>query len=188
MTRDRSLWTLVAAAVATYPALALLGLVTILVPCGVTLSVEALALASGSALSGAATMAVFVAGTTPLFALLGYAARRAATAWRGRLAVATGLVVLGMGLYTLNGGLTLAGSPLAARHLAQTLGFSAPPAVADPSVVSVTAGRQQVIVTAPAAPHRLDSLGDAGGRHAGRPRPKRRRWRPRPDRQGPGNT
>lgn len=59
---------------------ALLGAATVLIPCGVTLSVEALALASGSALSGAAIMAVFVLGTSPLFALLGYAARRVATA------------------------------------------------------------------------------------------------------------
>lgn len=28
-------------------------------------------------------MAVFVLGTSPLFAVLGYAARKAATAWRG---------------------------------------------------------------------------------------------------------
>jgi sulfite exporter TauE/SafE len=128
---------------------AVLGFATVVIPCGVTLSVEALALASGSAVSGAAIMAVFALGTSPLFAVLGYAARRAATAWRGRLAVATGLVVLAMGAYTLNGGLTLAGSPLAARNLPQTLGLVAPPAVADPSVVFVGAdGRQEVIVTA----------------------------------------
>ena len=42
---------------------ALLGVATILLPCGVTLSVEALALASGSPWQGAAIMAVFVAGT-----------------------------------------------------------------------------------------------------------------------------
>ena len=35
--------------------------------------------------------------------------------------------VLGMGLYTFNGGLTLADSPFAARNLTQTLGFSAGP-------------------------------------------------------------
>lgn len=125
---------------------AVLGFVTILVPCGVTLSVEALALTSGSAWAGAAVMAVFVIGTSPLFAALGYAARRAATAWRGRLAVATGLVVLGMGVYTLNGGLTLADSPLAFANLPQTLGFQAPPAVAD--TVTTTAGRQTAVVTA----------------------------------------
>ena len=128
---------------------AVLGFFTILVPCGITLSVEALALASGSAAHGAAIMAVFVIGTSPLFAILGYTARRAATAWRGRLAIATGLVVLGMGLYTFNGGLTLADSPLAARNLPQTMGLTAGPAVADPSVVHVAGdGRQEVIVTA----------------------------------------
>jgi sulfite exporter TauE/SafE len=124
----------------------LLGLATVLIPCGVTLSVEALALASGSALKGAATMAVFVVGTAPLFALLGYLARKAATAWRGRLAVVTGLVVLVMGLFTLNGGLELAGSPLAASRVAQTVGITeAPP---DTTVASVVDGQQTVVVTA----------------------------------------
>jgi len=56
-------------------------------------------------------MAVFIIGTSPLFAALGYAARKAATAWKGRLATATGLVVLGMGVYTLNGGLTSSTRP-----------------------------------------------------------------------------
>lgn len=127
---------------------ALLGLVTILIPCGVTLSVEALALTSGSALDGAATMAVFVIGTSPLFAVLGYAARKAATAWRGRLAILTGLAVIVLGLYTLNGGLELAGSPLAASHLPQTMGVARSPQPQDPAAVSTVDGRQVVTITA----------------------------------------
>lgn len=131
----------------------LLGVVSVLIPCGVTLSVEALALTSGSPLAGAAIMAVFVIGTAPLFALLGYAARKAATAWRGRLAVLTGLVVLSMGLYTLNGGLELAGAPLAASRLVEAAGFGPAPvteaaAPADPAPVSSANGRQTVVVTA----------------------------------------
>lgn len=123
---------------------ALLGFATVLIPCGVTLSVEALALASGSALSGAAIMAVFVVGTAPLFAALGYAARKAATVWRGRLGLVTGLVVLAMGVFTLNGGLELAGSPLAVSRL-----VSKPaPAAADPATVSVVDGKQVVVITA----------------------------------------
>lgn len=125
---------------------AVLGLATVLIPCGVTLSVEALALTSGSALAGAATMAVFVLGTGPLFAILGYAARKAATAWRGRLAVVTGLVVLAMGLYTLNGGLELAGSPLAASRIAQTVGAGEAPA--DTTSASTVEGQQTVVITA----------------------------------------
>ncbi|OZM76557.1 sulfite exporter TauE/SafE family protein [Pseudonocardia sp. MH-G8] len=126
---------------------ALLGVVTVLIPCGVTLSVQALALASGSAASGAAIMAVFVLGTAPLFALLGYAARRAATAWRGRLSLVTGLVVVAMGLYTLNGGLELAGSPLAASRIAQALGPQAT-APATVAVESTQDGRQEVLINA----------------------------------------
>jgi sulfite exporter TauE/SafE len=124
----------------------LLGVATVLLPCGVTLSVEALALASGSPWQGAAIMAVFVVGTSPMFAILGYAARRAATAWRGRLAAATGIAVVAMGLFTLNGGLELAGSPLAASRILETM--SGTPAAADTTVVTVTGGKQEVVVTA----------------------------------------
>ncbi len=135
---------------------ALLGLATVLIPCGVTLSVEALALTTGSALAGAATMAVFVLGTTPLFALLGYAARKAATAWRGRLAVLTGLVVVALGLYTLNGGLELAGSPVAASRIPQTVGLvKAPP---DTSTVATQDGQQVVVITATTGSYSPDNV------------------------------
>lgn len=129
---------------------AMLGFASVLLPCGVTLSVQALALASGSPWAGAAIMAVFVAGTAPLFALLGYAARRAATAWRGRLAIATGLVVLAMGFYTLNGGLELAGSPMAATRVIQALSSSetAGPAATAASAVTRNATGQQVVIVA----------------------------------------
>lgn len=124
----------------------LLGLASIFIPCGVTLSVEALALTSGSALAGAATMAVFVLGTSPLFAVLGYAVRKAATAWRGRLAAATGLALLVMGLLTFNGGLELAGSPLAASRVVAALGR--PSASDPPATASITGGHQTVRITA----------------------------------------
>lgn len=139
LVRDRSRSQAVAAP-------ALLGVATVLIPCGVTLSVEALALTSGSALAGAATMAVFVVGTAPLFAVLGYLARKAATAWQGRLAAVTGIVVLGMGLVTLNGGLELAGSPLAASRVAQAVGVT--DTAPDTTAASVEDGRQTVEITA----------------------------------------
>lgn len=125
---------------------AVLGFASVLIPCGVTLSVMTLAMTSGSTWAGAATMAVFVAGTAPLFAVIGYAANKAATAWKGRLAAATGVVVLAAGLYTLNGGLTLAGSPLAAHNLATSLGIgqSAKP---DSATVTVTDDQQTGIIT-----------------------------------------
>ncbi|MEV4376103.1 sulfite exporter TauE/SafE family protein [Streptosporangium sp. NPDC049644] len=83
-----------------------LGAATVLLPCGVTLSVEMVAVSSGSALGGAAVMAGFVAGTAPAFALLGLILRRAATT---RLAALAGVVALAAGLWTVSSGLRLGG-------------------------------------------------------------------------------
>ena len=92
----------------------LVGFSTVLVPCGVTLSVEVLAVTSGSPLAGAAVMVAFVLGTSPLFAVLGFFARRSATALRGRFAKLAGVVVLVMGVLSVNTGLVLGGSPISA--------------------------------------------------------------------------
>gem|GEM_PF-959220 len=83
-----------------------LGAATILLPCGVTLSTEAVAVSSGSALGGSAVMAGFVVGTAPAFALLGLVLRRAATT---RLAAPAGVVALAAGLWTISSGLSLGG-------------------------------------------------------------------------------
>ena len=149
---------------------AVLGVVSVLIPCGVTLSVEALALTSGSPFAGAAIMAVFVAGTAPLFTVLGYLVRKAAGAWRGRLATATGVVVLAMGVYTLNGGLELSGSPLAASRIAEAAGLGAAPVTTraapdDAPPLSTTAdGTQLVIVTAVSGAYRPENIIVAAGK------------------------
>ncbi len=93
----------------------MLGLASVALPCGITLSMEVLAVASGSALSGAAIMGVFVLGTAPLFAVLGYLARRSATALRGRLAVLAGVAVLITGFLSVNTGLVLLDAPVTLR-------------------------------------------------------------------------
>ncbi|MEK7092216.1 MAG: sulfite exporter TauE/SafE family protein, partial [Patescibacteria group bacterium] len=51
---------------------AFLGAMTIFIPCGTTLAMEALAISSANAFMGAAIMAAFVLGTTPLFFGVGW--------------------------------------------------------------------------------------------------------------------
>lgn len=136
---------------------AILGFATVLIPCGVTLSVMALALTSGSWLNGALTMAVFVAGTTPLFTAIGYAAHKAATTWKDRLAVATGVVLLVMGLFTFNAGLNILGSPLAAKNLAATIGMRQSPADAS-TVESAADGTQTAVITVTPGRYAPDNL------------------------------
>lgn len=131
---------------------AALGVLTVFIPCGVTLGVMFLAIASGSPLAGMLIMSVFVLGTFPMFAALGYAAARWAAALGGKVATATAVVVLAVGAYTLNGGLTLGGSPVTAGEIVSALSgpvaaapasAAAPPAAVHGPVAQGSAAGQQ---------------------------------------------
>jgi sulfite exporter TauE/SafE len=89
---------------------AVLGFLTIFIPCAVTMSVMVLAVASGSPVVGALGMAIFVLGTSPLFAALGYAVRRSGNLLRGYLGKAAAVAVIVAGLLSINSGLVLSGS------------------------------------------------------------------------------
>lgn len=54
----------------------ILGAMTIFIPCGVTLAMEALAISSNDPMRGAQIMAAFTLGTSPLFFVLGFMATR----------------------------------------------------------------------------------------------------------------
>ncbi|WP_149830740.1 sulfite exporter TauE/SafE family protein [Streptomyces tailanensis] len=129
---------------------ALVGFATVLVPCGVTLSMELVAITSGSPLAGAAVMAGFVLGTAPLFAVLGYLFRRSSRALSGRLGIATGIVVLAVAAWTIGSGLQAGGwasfstgsTPAAAAAPAPSGGGKG----ASDGPVSIDASGQQTIV------------------------------------------
>ncbi|MEU4571731.1 sulfite exporter TauE/SafE family protein [Nonomuraea sp. NPDC023979] len=84
----------------------LLGAATILVPCGVTIGMELVAVSSGSPLPGAAVMAGFVLGSSPALALLGYVLRRVS---RTRLSKVTAVLAVAAGLWTIGAGVNLGG-------------------------------------------------------------------------------
>ncbi|GAB3134173.1 sulfite exporter TauE/SafE family protein [Microbispora hainanensis] len=83
-----------------------LGMATILVPCGVTIGIEVVAVGAGSALGGAAALAGLALGTAPAFAALGLLLR---TLVSTRLAVLAGIAALAAGLFTVGSGLRLGG-------------------------------------------------------------------------------
>lgn len=89
---------------------AILGATTVLIPCGATQAMMAYAISTGSPLSGATTMFVFMLGTSPLFFLLGYVARKLGTSLSGTFnKVAAGAIIL-VALYNANGAVALTGS------------------------------------------------------------------------------
>lgn len=89
-----------------------LGFATVLIPCGITLSMELLAITSGSPLAGASIMAVFVLGTSPLFVAFGYVIKRASKSFGSSVAKAAAAAVLIMAVITFNSGLVLSGTSL----------------------------------------------------------------------------
>jgi hypothetical protein len=87
----------------------MLGAATILLPCGVTLSAELLAVTSRSPLAGAAVMAGFVIGTAPVTALVGLGLGRGMAVLRGRLTAFVGVALVAVAGWTLLSGLRLGG-------------------------------------------------------------------------------
>nr|WP_237534618.1 sulfite exporter TauE/SafE family protein [Streptomyces sp. SID3343] len=87
----------------------LLGAATVLVPCGVTLGMELVAVTAGDPFGGAAVLAGFVIGTIPLFAVLGVLVGASGRVLRGRLTVVVGVLVLAIAAWTMVSGLRLAG-------------------------------------------------------------------------------
>ncbi|WP_182885628.1 sulfite exporter TauE/SafE family protein [Microbispora sp. H10885] len=133
-----------------------LGLTTILMPCGVTVSLEVVAVSAGSAPGGAAVLAGLALGTAPALAALGLLLRGLATT---RLAALGGVAALAAGLFTAGSGLRLGdwlpeiGSPAAAAARAsigadgvQRLTIWATDRGFRPGVAVATAGRPVEIV------------------------------------------
>lgn len=121
----------------------LLGLAVLLVPCGVTISMEVLAASSGSPVAGAAVMALFVIGTAPMFTLFGFVSQRVQL---GRaLTTGLGIVVVMLGGVSINAGLVAAGSPYSFQALT---GGRPASSAATASLAPVTDGSPQVITIA----------------------------------------
>ncbi len=104
-----------------------LGFLTILVPCGVTQTMEVLAIASGSPLNGALIMAVFVIGTLPMFALLGLATARLSETWRKNFTRVAAASLVVMFLYSTNGILQVLDSSFSIQKLGPKLVSLLPP-------------------------------------------------------------
>lgn len=88
---------------------AFLGLLTILIPCGTTQAMELNAVASGSSWIGAGILLGFTIGTAPLFLIIGLLAK-GMDFFQRRLAWVTAIIVIGLGLYSINGVLAMTGS------------------------------------------------------------------------------
>ena len=100
---------------------ALLGALTIFIPCGTTLAMEAFAISSGSPILGASIMGAFTLGTFPLFFGLGFLTTVLGDAFRSRFFKLAGVLVMYLGITTFNSSLVLAGSPITLQTLREAI-------------------------------------------------------------------
>jgi sulfite exporter TauE/SafE len=91
---------------------AFLGVMTIFIPCGTTLAMEALAISSRSALLGGSIMAAFILGTMPLFFGIGWVTSLLGENFRGKFLRIAAVAVLYLGITSMNGALVAGGSPV----------------------------------------------------------------------------
>lgn len=101
----------------------LLGFLTVFIPCGTTLAMEALAMSSGDPWTGALVMGIYVLGTFPLFLALGIAASSAKSVSRGYFYKLAGVLIIFLGLLSINSSLVVLDSPLTAQKLFYSLPF-----------------------------------------------------------------
>lgn len=98
-----------------------LGALTIFIPCGVTQAMMATALGTGSLVMGAALMFAFTLGTSPVFFIIAYLTTELGARLEKFFMRFVAIVVLILGLVTVNSGLNLVGSPLSLQNLTRGL-------------------------------------------------------------------
>lgn len=89
---------------------ALLGAMTIFIPCATTQAMEVLALGSGNPILSAAIMFSFVLGTSPTFFVLGFLFAKMGERFSGWFSRVAATLLVTMAIFTINGGISLMGS------------------------------------------------------------------------------
>ena len=115
-----------------------LGFLTVFIPCGVTQAMMATALGTGSALMGAALLFAFILGTSPVFFIVAYLTTELGARLEKFFMRFVAVVLLVLGLVTLDGGLNLLGSPYSLTNIARGLPASSPAASASSPQTDLT--------------------------------------------------
>lgn len=129
---------------------AVMGALTVFIPCGTTQAMMALAIGAGNPIAGALIMFAFVLGTSPLFFILGlYASKLGQTMHDVFMKVAAGTLII-LALYNIQNTLALSGTSLTTPTTTKTPSAQKPVSEATitflqteytPSMITVEAGK-----------------------------------------------
>lgn len=99
---------------------AFLGFLTVLIPCGVTQAMMAIALGSGDPFQGMALMFAFTLGASPVFFAVAYFTTRIGSKLEKYFMRFVAILILVLAVITIDTGITLAGSPISLSRLFKT--------------------------------------------------------------------
>lgn len=98
-----------------------LGFLTVLIPCGTTIAMEALSISSGSPLTGSLIMGAFVLGTSPLFFVLGYFATQLGAALHSGFRKVAAIAIIVLSIISINTALNLLDAPVTLNTIASSI-------------------------------------------------------------------
>lgn len=120
---------------------AVLGFLTIFIPCGVTQAMEVLAINSASPVQGALIMFSFVLGTMPLFALIGVATAKLSEGWHSKFMKVASYLLIAMAVYSFNGVLLVLDSPITLQSITRPVTYF----FSDERFNTISANKAQVV-------------------------------------------
>lgn len=128
-----------------------LGVLTILIPCGVTQAMMALAMTTGDALVGAGILAAFTLGSNMVFFFVTFLATHLGSVLEKNLSRIVAIILLVLGVLSIDSGLTLIGSPVSLARLTQAVTTTdITPGMPDEglNLTLITENRLEITVTA----------------------------------------
>jgi uncharacterized protein len=141
-----------------------LGALTVLIPCGVTQAMMAVAMGTGNPWTGAAIMFAFVLGTSPVFFTVAYLTTRLGARLEKNFIRIVAAIMLILGLISIDSGLTLAGWPYSIANLrmaAAGSGSVAAAAAAEPQTQAATSAQKPPSTQGAGTPHLTAGFGPA---------------------------
>lgn len=97
---------------------ALLGFMTLVIPCGTTLAMEALAISTGNPFLGAAVMFIYTVSSSWVFFAAGYTASKLSESVQGLFYKITSAILIILAVVSFNGALNLLGAPYSLNDVA----------------------------------------------------------------------
>lgn len=127
---------------------ATLGLMTIFIPCGTTLAMEALAISTASPVKGALIMATFVLGTFPMFFGIGYITSFLGEKFKNNFLKFAAVLLIFLGSISIYGGMVAIGAPISISKVAAILNSNSKNSSANMSVAypPIKNGYQETLI------------------------------------------